>query len=172
MKIFASGRYNMLHRDVTEDNMRTVLADDFRARMLNDVELFLYYQDSVPLGHHENLEYIGNFYCDKEEGASASVKDVNDVTKRNLERIEACDHLIVFFHKEHAMASVVELMYAASLRKPTTIFYNPEIAGMELTKEYWFAMITAKEMNPNVELIPSVSEESVEELLTKLNSMS
>lgn len=169
MKIFASGRYNVWYSTITEENMRTKLTDDFRAEMLGNVEDFLYYVPSVRMSDFPNIEYIGNFYCDRDEGASASVKDVYDVTNRNLERIDQCDHLIVNLHKEHAMASVVELMYAASKQKPTTIFYNPDIAGYQLTDEYWFAMITAQNMNPNVKVIGDCSMDALNRELSLLN---
>ena len=51
-----------------------------------------------------------------------------------------------------AIASVTEIIYAASRNKKIVIFCDPNVTSYEVEGEYWFPILAAKQLSGNVEV--------------------
>ena len=69
-----------------------------------------------------------------------------------LKQIDKCDIVIANLTKYSAIATVTEILYAAMKNKRTIIFCNPNITSYEVEGEYWFPILTAKNLNKNIEV--------------------
>ena len=66
--VFFSSAYDVKHSTITPENAELKLATDIRARMLGDVDSFLYAKPRS-LMINSDLMYVGGFYYEKEDVA-------------------------------------------------------------------------------------------------------
>lgn len=158
MRIFLSARYTVMHKDITPENAAEKLKNDIRARLLGDVNKFLYAPDSQGLPEIKpGFYYTGGFYYEHGDGSQESI--VNN----ELIEIEQSDVLIVDFTKPNAIASIAELFYGMELGLQIKIFINPNVTNDKITSEYWFILKTLKNMknHDNVEILNAYSDDDI-----------
>lgn len=149
IKIFYSGTYKVRHEFINKENVLDMLKDDMRSKIVGNVKDTVYASNGVVIKENKNVMYIGGFYYEKEHPGKSTCESV---VYEELKQIDHCDLVIVNLMNYSAIASVTELIYAAFKGKKVVIFCNPEITSYEVQGEYWFPIITAKELNKNVEV--------------------
>ena len=158
VSIFLSARYGVMHKDITETNAPMLLANDIRARLLGDVQKFLYApKDHGVVEIKPGLVYTGGFYYEEGDGSQESV------VKNELIEIDNADVLIVDFTKPNAIATISELFYAMEKGKVIKIFINPDLTNEKISSEYWFVLKTLKYMlnYKNVEILKARSDDDI-----------
>ncbi|MBR0423998.1 hypothetical protein IJI79_00625 [Candidatus Saccharibacteria bacterium] len=158
-KLFYSSAYNIWHSEITEQNVTEKLKDDIRAKMLGDVEKFVY-GERTPLSINPELFYIGGFYYEKEEPGLSTCENI---VKAELDEIEEADVVMASLLKYSSIATITEIIYAAQFpEKEIIIFYNPEITQLdEVTSEYWFPILTAQRASPNIQIVQVENENEI-----------
>ena len=75
-----------------------------------------------------------------------------NVVYEELKQIDKCDLVIANLTKYSAIASVTEILYAAFHNKKIVIFCDPDVTSYEVEGEYWFPILTAKQLDKNIEI--------------------
>ena len=165
VKLFYSGTYNTRHELITKDNVCDMLKDDMRSKIVGNVEDTVYSSDGIITKSNPNVMYVGGFYYEKEnEGKSVC----ENVVYEELKQIDRCDLVVANLTKYSAIATVTELIYAAFLKKKIVIFCNPKITSYEVSGEYWFPILTIKQIDENVEVIFVEDENKIIDYIKKL----
>ncbi len=158
VKLFYSGTYNKRHELINEKNVLEMLKDDMRSKIVGSVKDTVYASSGVPIKNNKNVLYVGGFYYEKpNEGKSVC----ENVVYEELKQIDKCDVVVANLTKYSAIASVAELIYAAVKKKKIVIFCDPKITSYEVSGEYWFPILTIKQLNENVEVRFIENEEEI-----------
>lgn len=141
-KVFYSGTYCTQHQFINEDNVKEMLKDDIRSKLVDNIEDVIYANDGV-VTKNPNVIYMGGFYYENgPEGMSVTEK----VVKAELQQIDEADLLIVNLIGHAAIGSLAEIMYAAAAEKPMVIFIKKDDKAFDVTGEYWFPLLTLRHM--------------------------
>lgn len=143
-KVFYSGTYSVQHQFITEENVKDMLKDDIRSKLVDKIDDVIYASDGV-VTKNPTVTYIGGFYYEKGEAETVTEKVVN----AELEQIDRADLIVVNLIGHSAIGSVAEIMYAATKGKRMEIFMKDEGNNFEVVGEYWFPLLTIKKMNAN-----------------------
>lgn len=149
IKIFYSGTYNVRHELINKDNVEIMLKEDLRSKIVGNVHNTIYASDGVVLKGNKNVMYIGGFYYEKEHPGKTVCENV---VYEELKQIDKCDLVIANLTKYSAIASVTEILYAAFHNKKIVIFCDPDVTSYEVEGEYWFPILTAKQLDKNIEI--------------------
>lgn len=114
--------------------------------MLNQQFILL---PGVVLKNNKDVMYVGGFYYEKEDKNKSVCENV---VSEELKQIDNCDIVIANLTKYSAIASVTEILYAAMKNKRIVIFCDPKITSYEVEGEYWFPILTVKQLTKNVEI--------------------
>ena len=158
IKLFYSGTYRVRHEKINEDNVFEMLKEDLRSKIVGNVKDVVYASDGVILKNNRNVLYVGGFYYEKQDDRKSVCENV---VSEELKQIDQCDLFVVNLTKYSAIASVTELIYAAFRGKKIVIFCDPNMTSFEVTGEYWFPILTAKQIGKNVEVKFVQSEEEI-----------
>lgn len=119
----------------------------------------------VVIKNNKNVEYVGGFYYEKDHPGKSTCESV---VLEELKQIDNCDIVIANLTKYSAIATVTEILYAAMKNKKTVIFCDPNITSYEVEGEYWFPILTVKNLNKNVE-VKFIENES--EIIDYINNL-
>lgn len=165
IKIFYSGTYKVRHEFINRDNVCEMLKDDIRSKIVGNVRDTVYASDGVVLESNPDVMYVGGFYYEKENPG----KNVcENVVYEELKQIDRCDLVLCNLTKYSAIASVTELIYAAYQGKRIVIFCDPNITSYQIQGEYWFPILTCKELNDNVEVRFITNEDEIIDYVNNL----
>jgi hypothetical protein len=143
-KIYFGGRFRFMYKDYTKEK----LAEDYRAKLLGDVDLMLRTpknrSKSVYMGRQ--MGYIGPFYF-YDEGTSAE-----DIVNNEYDMVERCDEAVFLLDDEPCPGTISELIHASVLYKNVRIYYvkteidkgEPE---NEIYSKQWYAIMMAIKIN-------------------------
>jgi hypothetical protein len=162
-KIFYSGTYRVQHRLITEENVKDMLKDDLRSKLVDKIDDVIYASEGV-ITKNPNVTYVGGFYYEKGEGTTITEKVVN----AELSQIERADFVIVNLLGHAAIGSLAEIMYAASINKPMVIFVKNDDKLFDVTGEYWFPLLTLSKMNVEYILKKVDSEQEIIDYIMNL----
>ena len=165
IKIFYSGTYKVRHEKINENNVLDKLKDDVRSKIVGSTVDTVYASDGVIIKENKNVMYIGGFYYEKQNPLKSLCENV---VYEELKQIDACDVVIANLMNYSAIASVTEIVYAAFKGKKIIVFCNPKITSYDVQGEYWFPILTIKQINPHVE-IKFISDE--DEIVKYVNSL-
>ena len=165
IKLFYSGTYKVRHEYINEDNVLDMLKDDIRSKIVGNVYDTVYSSDGVVIKNNSNVMYVGGFYYEKKHDNKSVCESV---VVEELKQIDKCDLVVANLMKYSAIASVTEIIYAAFKNKKIVIFCDPKVTSYNIEGEYWFPILTAKNLNNNVE-VKYVDNE--EEIIKYINSL-
>ncbi len=165
IKMFYSGTYKVRHEKINEDNVLEMLKDDIRSKIVGNVKDTVYASDGVTLKNNKNVMYIGGFYYEK-QNKNKSVCE--NVVTEELKQIDRCDLVVANLTKYSAIASITEIVYAAFKQKKIVIFCDPNVTSYEIEGEYWFPILTSKQLNKNIEVKFVNNEEEIINYVNKL----
>ena len=151
IKMFYSGTYKVRH--------------DIRSKIVGNVKDTVYASDGVTLKNNNNVMYIGGFYYEK-QNKNKSVCE--NVVIEELKQIDRCDLVVANLTKYSAIASITEIIYAAFKQKKIVIFCDPNVTSYEIEGEYWFPILTSKQLNKNIEVKFVNNEEEIINYVNKL----
>lgn len=149
MKLFYSGTYKVKHELINQDNVLEMLKDDLRTKIVGNVEDTVYASDGVIIKNNPKVIYVGGFYYEKRHDGKSVCESV---VIEELKQIDKCDIVVANLMKYSAIATVTEIIYAAMKNKHIVIFCDPDITNYDVTGEYWFPIITAKQLSSNIEV--------------------
>lgn len=149
IKLFYSGTYKVRHEMINEDNVLDMLKDDIRSKIVGNVYDTVYASDGVAIKNNMNVMYVGGFYYEKQDKNKSVCENV---VSEELKQIDKCDIVVANLTKYSAIASVTEIIYAAFKQKKIVIFCDPKITSYEVEGEYWFPILTCKQLDKNVEI--------------------
>lgn len=165
INIFYSGTYKVRHELINEDNVLDMLKDDMRSKIVGNVKDTVYASDGVELKKNPNVVYIGGFYYEKQNDKKSVCENVVD---EELKQIDKCDLVIANLTKYSAIASITEIVYASFKNKKIVIFCDPKITSYDVEGEYWFPIITCKNLNKNIEIKYINDENEIVEYVNNL----
>lgn len=165
LKLFYSGTYKVRHELINENNISEMLKDDMRSKIVGNVQDTIYASDGVVIKNNKNVMYIGGFYYEREHPVKSTCENV---VFEELRQIDRCDIVVANLMNYSAIASITEILYAAFHNKRIIIFCDPNITSYEVEGEYWFPILTAKELDKNIE-IRFVQDEN--EIVNYINSL-
>ncbi len=168
IKLFYSGTYKVRHEFINRDNVCEMLKDDVRSKIVGNVAATVYASDGVVLESNPDVMYVGGFYYEKENPGKT---DCENVVYEELKQIDRADLIICNLTKYSAIASVTELIYAAHRNKHIVIFCDPNITSYQIQGEYWFPILTCKELNPNVEVRFINNEDEIIDYVNSLKEL-
>ena len=167
IKLFYSGTYKVRHEFINKENVLEMLKDDVRSKIVGDVYSTVYASDGVILKNNPNVMYVGGFYY---ENNNPEKSECENVVYEELKQIDKCDLVVCNLTKYSAIASVTELIYAASLGKHIVIFCDPKITSYNIQGEYWFPILTCKEIDDNIEVKFINSEDEIIDYVNNLSN--
>lgn len=162
-KVFYSGTYSVQHQFITEENVKEMLKDDLRSKLVDKIDDVIYASDGV-VTKNPNVMYIGGFYYEKGKGETVTEKVVN----AELDQIDRADFMIVNLIGHAAIGSLAEIMYAASIGKPMIIFVKNNDNLFDVTGEYWFPLLTLKRMDVEFTLKKVDNEQEIVDYIMNL----
>lgn len=165
IKLFYSGTYNVRHELINENNVLEMLKNDLRSKIVGNVRDTVYASNGVIIKNNKNVMYIGGFYYEKQDKNKSVCENV---VNEELKQIDKCDLVIANLTKYSAIASVTEIIYASFKQKKIVIFCDPKITNYEVEGEYWFPILTCKQLNKNVEIKFINSENEIIDYINKL----
>ena len=165
IKIFYSGTYKVRHELINKDNVCIMLKDDVRSKIVGNVKDTIYASDGVIIKGNKNVMYVGGFYYEKENPGKSTCENV---VFEELKQIDKCDLVIANLMNYSAIASVTEIIYAASINKKIVIFCDPKVTSYEVEGEYWFPILAAKQLSNNVEVRFINNEDEIVEYINNL----
>ncbi len=165
IKIFYSGTYNVRHEFITKDNVEEMLKDDLRSKIVGDVKDTIYASNGVIIKGNKNVMYVGGFYYEKEHPNKSVCENV---VYEELNQIDKCDLVIANLTKYSAIATVTEILYAAFHNKKIVIFCDPDVTSYEVEGEYWFPILTAKQLDKNIEIRFIKNEDEILKYINEL----
>ena len=168
IKLFYSGTYKVRHEFINEDNVLEMLKDDVRSKIVGDVPSTVYASDGVVIKNNKNVMYVGGFYYEKPHKNKSVCENV---VSEELNQIDRSDLVIVNLTKYSAIASVTELIYAAFKQKKIVIFCDPKVTSYKIQGEYWFPILTCKELNKNIEVKFIEDEEEIIDYINNLKEL-
>lgn len=166
IKMFYSGTYKVRHELINEDNVLEMLKDDLRSKIVGNVKDTIYASDGVILKNNKNVMYIGGFYYERQDKEKTVCENV---VSEELKQIDNCDIVIANLTKYSAIATITEIIYASCKNKKIVIFCDPNITSYEVEGEYWFPILTCKQLNKNIEIKFIENEEEIIEYVNKLD---
>lgn len=149
IKMFYSGTYKVRHELINENNVFDMLKDDIRSKIVGNVKDTVYASDGVVIKNNKEVMYIGGFYYERQDKNKSVCENV---VSEELRQIEKSDIVIANLTKYSAIASITEIIYAAFLQKRIVIFCDPKITSYQVEGEYWFPILTCKQLNKNIEI--------------------
>ena len=164
-KLFYSGTYKTRHELINKENVFEMLKDDIRSKIVGDVKDTVYSSDGVIISKNPNFMYIGGWYYEKEHEGKTTRESV---VLEELNQIDRCDIVVANLRSYSAIATITELMYAAMKNKQIVIFCDPKITSYEISGEYWFPIITLKELDKNVEVRYVESDDEIVDYINKI----
>lgn len=156
IKLFYSGTYCVQHQYITEENVKEMLKDDIRTKLVDNIDDVIYANDGI-VTKNPNVMYIGGFYYEKGNAKTTTEKVVN----AELAQIDRSDMLVVNLIGHAAIGSVAEIMYAATKGKRMEIFMKDEGNSFEVVGEYWFPLLTLKKMHANFNIHKITDENEI-----------
>jgi hypothetical protein len=165
IKLFYSGTYKVRHELINESNVLDMLKDDLRSKIVGNVKDTVYASDGVILKNNKNVMYVGGFYYEKQDSKKTICENV---VNEELKQIDKCDLVVANLTKYSAIASITEIIYAAFHNKRIVIFCDPNITSYEVEGEYWFPIITAKNLDKNVEIKYINNEDEIVDYINNL----
>jgi hypothetical protein len=168
IKLFYSGTYKVRHEFINEDNVLEMLKDDVRSKIVGDIPSTVYASDGVVIKNNKNVMYVGGFYYEKPHKNKSVCENV---VSEELNQIDRCDLVVVNLTKYSAIASVTELIYAAFKQKKIVIFCDPKVTSYKIQGEYWFPILTCKELNKNIEVKFIEDEEEIIDYINNLKEL-
>lgn len=165
IKIFYSGTYKVRHEMINEDNALEMLKDDMRSKIVGNVKDTVYASNGVPIKNNKNVMYVGGFYYEK-QNKNKSVCE--NVVSEELKQIDRCDIVIANLTKYSAIATITEILYASFKKKKIVIFCDSKVTSYEIKGEYWFPILTSKQLNKNIEVKFVNNEEEIINYVNKL----
>lgn len=165
IRIFYSGTYKVRHELINKKNVLEMLKDDMRTKIVGNVKDTVYASDGVIINGNKNVMYVGGFYYEKEH---ANKSTCENVVYEELKQIDKCDLLVANLMNYSAIASITEIVYAAFKKKKVVIFCNPKVTSYEVEGEYWFPILTCKQINKNVEIKFIEDEDEIVEYINGL----
>lgn len=158
IKLFYSGTYKVRHEMINEENVLEMLKDDIRSKIVGNVKDTVYASDGVIIEKNKNVMYIGGFYYEKQDKNKTVCENV---VNEELKQIDRCDLLVANLTNYSAIASVTEILYAASKQKRIVIFCDPKMTNFTIESEYWFVILTAKKLDRNIEIKYITNEDDI-----------
>ena len=165
IKLFYSGTYKVRHESINEDNVLEMLKDDVRTKIVGNVKDTVYASDGVVIKNNSNVMYIGGFYYEKKHNDKSICESI---VEEELSEIDRCDLLVANLMNYSAIASITEIIYAASKNKKIVIFCDPKITSYDVEGEYWFPIITSKLLDNDVEIRFTEDENDIIEYINGL----
>ena len=165
IKLFYSGTYIVRHEMINEENVLEMLKDDTRSKIVGNVKDTVYASDGVIIEKNKNVMYIGGFYYEKQNKNKTVCENV---VNEELKQIDRCDLVVANLTKYSSIATVTEIIYAAFKQKKIVIFCNPKITSYEVDGEYWFPILTCRQLNKNV-LVKFINDEN--EIIDYINEL-
>lgn len=165
IKIFYSGTYNVRHELINKENIMKMLKNDIRSKIVGNVKDTVYASSGVLTKSNKNVMYVGGFYYEKEHPDKTTCESV---VYEELKQIDKCDLVIANLTKYSAIASVTEILYAAFKNKKIVIFCDPNVTSYEVEGEYWFPILTSKQLDKNIE-VRFIDDE--EEIIKYINDL-
>ena len=165
IKLFYSGTYSKRHELINEENILEMLKDDMRSKIVGNVKDTVYASEGIIIKGNKNVLYIGGFYYEKQNPCKTVCENVVD---EELKQIDKCDIVIANLMNYSAIASVTEIMYSAFKNKKIVIFCNPKITSYEVEGEYWFPILAAKQLDKNIEIKFTDTEDEIIEYINNL----
>ena len=166
IKLFYSGTYKVRHELINENNILDMLKDDIRSKIVGNVKDTIYASEGVLIKNNKNVMYIGGFYYEKHDVGKTICESV---VSEELKQIDRCDIVVANLTKYSAIASVTEILYAAFKNKKVVIFCDPKVTSYEVEGEYWFPILTCKQLDKNINIIFVDNENDIVNYINKLN---
>ena len=165
IKIFYSGTYNVRHEFINKDNVEEMLKGDLRSKIVGNVKDTIYASDGVVIKGNKNVMYIGGFYYEKNHPEKTVCESV---VYEELRQIDKCDLVIANLTKYSAISTVTEIIYATFHNKKVVVFCDPNVTSYEVEGEYWFPILTAKQVNKDVEIRFINDENEIVDYINKI----
>ena len=170
-KVFLSGRFDKsahFFSDITNGEKCVLdkeLKNDFRVKLLGDIERLLYPCDAV-INH--KYRYVGPFWFERDTDDTFTDKDYKTIVSEEMREISTCDIFIIVLSEGSISGSVCELCYALENKKEVYILYKIQESICEIKSEHWFVIADAIRRDKNVKIF---SYENSEEILSIINNI-
>ena len=165
IKLFYSGTYKVRHELINENNVLEMLKEDIRSKIVGNVKDTVYASNGVIIKGNKNVKYIGGFYYEKQDENKSVCENV---VNEELKQIDKCDIVIANLTKYSAIATVTEIIYASFKKKKVVIFCDPNVTSYNVEGEYWFPILTCKQLNKNIEIKFINNEEEIIDYINNL----
>lgn len=140
IKLYCGGRF---YFDCRDENYLLDAANDYRSRLLGDVNKMLY-GSGEQLIYNEAM-YIGPYYFETENMVA------DDIVATELNMIDHCTDAIFVLDEANCPGTITELVYAATKRKRLHIIYKEYLEHDETESELhtpcWFAIHAAQQIS-------------------------
>ena len=164
IKLFYSGVYASPHSQITKKNIKEKLHDDVRSHLVDNINDVLYYSKKGILTKNPNVLYMGGFYFEKPHKLI-----IQGIVDSELSEILHSNLIVVNLLGDNAIASISELLYAASKNKQIEVFVKNTPNPFTITSKYWFPILTATKLTKSINIHKVSSNQDVINFIMKLN---
>ena len=163
-KTFFAGKFNK-----TIIDGKLSLIKDYRVPLAGNEERFTFANEGNAI--NEDYYYIGTFYNEKASNGQLTSSDCKQVVEAELKLIDNCDLFCAYLDSETelSLGTVVELIYATTIKKEILIFYNKKEVGYDVKSEYWYPIIATEYLQEEPEKITIVEINDVKQIYEYLD---
>ena len=129
-RLFLSSGFNVYSKEkISVDNVAKVFKNDIRMLLVSDKKKAFIENSNAHVMYKRYLKYNGSFYYYFEENGINNnfLYEYRNIPKSVMKRISSSDTFICVLKEKEQMDSVVELLYAAFLKKKVHIFCDKKI---------------------------------------------
>jgi len=150
--------------DCRDADYQKLAENDYRARLLGNVDLLLQKSEGVPIG--KNTLYIGPFYFETENMTD------RDIVSSESKMIRACTDAVFLLDDGLCPGTVSELILASTLKKNIHLFFvqraKSEETESELHSPCWYPILLSQQLNENTHVYPCESVHTATQAIYKL----
>ena len=162
--IYCGGRF---YFDYQQEGYREKAAKDYRALLLDDVNLLLRGTGRVKLS--DRLSYIGPYYFETDGMVD------REIVEKEKGQIEECTYAFFLLDDGLCPGTIGEIIYAAALKKRICIFYVADENETESTllSSCWYPIILCQMINGESTDVISCANlaEAAEKLLDRVKEL-
>lgn len=170
INLFLSADYGVQHKYVNKKNVVTLMQNNIRNKLLKNPKNFAFENEGNYINKRNRLKYIGGFYYYFLSGENNNNEFAEHelLTNSMIEKLESADIVVSIFDAYERIGVVSELLYAAFRNKKTIVFYYDNITKFQKEFEYWYPIILAQNINPEIELIKVEKEDEIVKYIKKI----
>ena len=176
MRVFISNKFvfDSVNR-LNKDNFAKNFKDDIKKLIVHDVDKIAVDNSKVCIAGRPKLKYNGGFYYYYLDNDDSVLNRIlycyKDAAKAVMKRISTSDLFVVILSEKDLLDNIIELLYAAFLKKKIYVYYDKEIVDENVNDSYIFLIEFARMLGSTVVAFDCIDEKKILDDIKKADDL-